>query len=77
MKAGPNMQEMPSETMAAGERPMPLTRDFDVVKMERAPKAKGGSAARPRRGGALEYMKEQQTKDAYQGGAKPVMRNVT
>jgi hypothetical protein len=72
MKAGPNMNEMPSESLAAGERPMPLTREFDVMHMERATKAKGGQAARPKRGGALEYMKERQTKEAFEGKTKPI-----
>jgi hypothetical protein len=72
MKSGGIMGEMPHAN-ADGERPMPLTREFDVVHMERmAPKAKGGQGKRPTKGGALEYMKERQTKEAYEGGTKPV-----
>jgi len=55
-------------------RPMPLTHTFHVTHIERMKKKAGGLVKRPGggdKGGAMEYMKSQQTNEAYSGLRKP------
>jgi hypothetical protein len=62
------MNEMPADALAAGERPMPLEHVLHVTQIEKSPKAQGGSNKRPTTPtparNPIKALKERQTAEA-------------